>query len=142
MKKNFSPDELNSNTLFEELSERCKGLIYSSETDAPVTVIKVASSGRPVSDVLVESYVSNDATVAVEQQDSELFFAKATRKADWHDQARIDRAETFQELQKLLENNLRSLAVYKFGQVRVDLFVAGLDDVGNVIGIRTAAVET
>jgi hypothetical protein len=142
MEKYFLENEPSGNTLYQTLVQRCKGLIYSSETDAPVEAFTAPADGRSVKDVVLDLCSLDDEPDKIEEQRSSNFFDSAARKAEWHDESRAKRAETFQELQKLLENGLRSVGVYKIGKTDRQIFVAGLDDNGNVVGIRTRSVET
>ena len=51
-------------------------------------------------------------------------------------------AKRFLELQKLLEENLRELKVFRIGRIQLDIFVVGIDKSGSLIGVSTKAVET
>ena len=51
-------------------------------------------------------------------------------------------AKKFLDLQKLLEENLCELKVYKTGTVRLNIFAVGRDQDGRLMGVPAWAVET
>ena len=53
-----------------------------------------------------------------------------------------ENAKKFGELYALLDERLRDLTLFRFGTIRIDIIVAGIDSEGNAAGIRTFAVET
>jgi len=70
------------------------------------------------------------------------FFARLTRTEDWHTPIQKRTAKKFRLLKNLLRANLRDVCVLRFGKIRIDIFVTGLDENGDLAGIRTRAVET
>ena len=124
-----------------EIESLSEGLVFISETDAPVT----AFGARGIGDASAESIahaaaISNDATPEV--RPASLFFERVSAMKEWYGDKETERAKTFAELYDLLNEGLRDLRTYRFGQVRVDIIVAGNDGEGNAAGIRTFAVET
>ena len=63
-------------------------------------------------------------------------------KQDWYGAEEKHNAERFARLQNLLEENLRDLKVFKIGRIEIDVYVVGLDQNNELIGIKTKAVET
>ena len=59
-----------------------------------------------------------------------------------HDQRHENIQKKFLELQKLLEENLRDLKVYKIGRICLAIYVVGIDRDGTLSGVKTEAVET
>jgi hypothetical protein len=70
------------------------------------------------------------------------FFGRLTAIKDWYGDRELERAKKFLELQKLLEEDLRELKVYKVGNIQVDIFAAGIDKEGYLMGVTAKAVET
>jgi len=134
-KNNFSEETVG------KIERACASLIYVSETDAPIT----AFAGAPAADVTAETILS-ETNLPAESPVAEIaageFFAKLTKIEEWHDAERRAMAKKFLELQTLLEENLRDLKVFKIGRIRLDIYVVGIDQNGNLLGIKTQAVET
>jgi hypothetical protein len=78
----------------------------------------------------------------VEEIELRTFFEKLTRDRDWHNGAQQRLTKRFAELEKLLTENLDDCKVFRFGTIRIDIFVVGRDGEGNLAGVRTVAVET
>jgi hypothetical protein len=137
----FEKNKKSSGELSEKIATLCEGLVYISETDAPFTPFR----GGRVSEVNGETIVSQAELAAdapVEEIGSSAFFARLTRIERWHTQAQRAMQKKFLELQTLLEENLRDLKVFKVGRIRVDIYAVGLDADGDLLGVKTQAVET
>ncbi len=136
----FHKEHENSKHLFHEIEGACKGLIYLSETDAPV---KAFACMKPVPDrenFLQQLGVAEDQSV--EESSFADLFARLTSIREWYGDAETERAKKFLELQKLLEENLSDLKVFRVGSIRLEIFVMGVDKQGCLMGVRTTAVET
>ena len=137
----FQDENKNDGSLAGEIADGCKGLIYLSETDAPM----LSLAGKQADTVTAETILQQTgrgADTPVEEVDLATFFARLTAINDWYDDARKASAKRFLDLQKLLEENLRELKVFKVGRIQLDIFVVGLDKDGCLVGVTTKAVET
>ena len=123
----FHENDKDESKLFHEIERACAGLIYVSETDAPVSAFTGTVTARDQ---------------PIEERDFAEFFSRLTANRDWHGAAENAKAKKFLTLQKLLEENLRDLRVLRFGERRIDIFIVGTDNDGRLMGVRTKAVET
>jgi hypothetical protein len=120
------------------IGNACKGLVYVSETDAPIEPFFVQNpAGEPAAEVL-KNLIPGECAEA----DFEEFFARLTKDQDWHTLMHRRTVKKFRTLRNLLRSNLTDLCVYRFGRVRIDILAVGRDANGNLAGIRTRAVET
>jgi hypothetical protein len=78
----------------------------------------------------------------VEEVSFDVFFGRLTAVNDWYGVKEKAMAEKFLGLQKLLEENLRQLKVFKIGKISVDYFAVGIDKNECLVGVTTKAVET
>jgi len=125
--------------LLAEIEKSTVGLIYISETDADIEPY----FGGHVQTVEVSHFTSNEHRKGKhETLDPQDFFERLTKEKDWFGPREKDRAGRFASLEKLLEENLRDLTVFKIGHIRIDIYVVGIDADGNLAGIKTRAVET
>jgi hypothetical protein len=124
--------------LLAEIKKSTDGLTYMSETDAPVEPF---SSGR-ADTVDIVKFIENDGAVKREKLSAKKFFDRLTTVSDWFGPEQTETARRFLELEKLLEENLSELTVFKIGRIQIDIYVVGLDADKNLIGIKTKAVET
>lgn len=124
------------------IEKACEGLVYTSETDAPVTAFMAAVFiGKPGAEGFLEQ-IDDEPGDLVQEIDFIKFFERLTAVNDWHGERERLRAKQFLDLQKLIEDNLSDLKVYKVGDVRIQIYAVGIDNEGRLMGIRTSAVET
>lgn len=127
--------------LLKALESASGELIYISETDSPFLTF----AGRKVNEVSSAEIVSqtNDLKgCEIEQRSFDEFFDRLTNTRDWFGPEEIKRARRFENLRAIMENNLTDLKVYRFGRIRIRIYVVGLDADNNLLGIKTEAVET
>ena len=123
------------------LAEAVKGLIYISETDAPIEPFFCPGAkkdpGRSIGEMIGRGPGEEADTVGIDR-----FFERLTKDQSWHDSEHSREAERFRQLKRLLEDNLTDLQVARFGKTRIDIYVVGFDKDGDLAGIKTKAVET
>ncbi|MEJ7623453.1 MAG: nuclease A inhibitor family protein [Pyrinomonadaceae bacterium] len=141
MKTFFHQNESDGDDLSAQIQSACDGLVYVSETDAPVTSFRPSETSAEESLAILAELGRADSE-PVETIDFNRFFGKLTSVKDWFDAAHKERAHRFLKLQRLLEAHLSDLTVLRAGEVRLDIVVIGTDKNGRLMGIRTAAVET
>ncbi len=78
----------------------------------------------------------------VKTKDFNKFFANATKEQDWHDEDEKADVQQYQQLVKLLQENLEAIAVYVAGDVEMDIFVTGRTKTREWIALKTMAVGT
>ncbi|MFN0278788.1 MAG: nuclease A inhibitor family protein [Pyrinomonadaceae bacterium] len=137
----FQKNNKNNDQLFYEIEKVCNGLIYISETDAPVRAFAGQEVDLITSDFILQQ-TGKAGDVPVEERNFDEFFARLTANRDWHGREETERAKKFAELQKLLKENLRKLKVFTIGERRLEIFAVGISKDGCLMGIRTEAVET
>lgn len=126
--------------LAELIAEACSGLTYMSETDAAVEPF----FGGPCGEVTAEAIAraAGEQGEKFEAGSAKEFFAKAGAERPWFTDAQIKNARGFARLGKLLSRNTEQIGLFRFGRIRIRIYVAGVDDTGELVGIRTEAVET
>ncbi len=137
----FQNDKKVSGELFHRIEHACEGLIYISETDAPVLAFAASPVEAVTADVILQQ-AGLPSDSPVEERDFGEYFGRLTAIRDWYGEAETTRARKFLELQKLLEEFLRELKVFRVGAIRLDIFAVGIDKDGRLMGVTTKAVET
>jgi len=123
------------------ISRACEGLVYMSETDAPVTAVDLGAADSIDGEIILQR-AGLKAGTEINEVEVKTFFARLTAIKEWQTDSQTARAKKFLALGKVLEKSLRSLKVYRFGKVQIDILIVGLDDEGRILGVRTNAVET
>jgi len=126
--------------LLDEISQASAGLLFPSESDAPVQPFVWQG---PFSIAALRRAGGYSADMPIAALDVDEFFGPATRAYDWHGPAEQERTQGFRALAELLKARLRDIAAYKVGESgTLDVFVVGQAEDGAWAGVRTQVVET
>lgn len=131
---------LSGKELSDAIAEACYGLIYVSETDAPIEPISIPKHESMKLSEAIRDLL--DAKQDLTEEPAARFLDGLTTDREWHGQREKAKVKRYSKLRKLLEEHLTDMALFRAGRVRLEIVVAGLDPEGNVAGIRTRAVET
>ena len=125
----------------EQIKRACKGLYFTSETDAEILPF-FGSQAQAATSKEILSQTKSTSDTPVEERDFREFFARLTEIQDWFGDEEKATAQRFADLKDLLERNFRDLKVFKIGKTQLDVYVVGLNAENNLLGIKTKAVET
>jgi hypothetical protein len=138
--KSFSAEDL-----VKSLSKLVEGLVYISETDANFEVYFGEKSQTVCYERLLPVKKDNDLMmkkVAVEEKSMDEFFERLIKVQDWYGEHEKQQVQKFKELKNFLTEKLRDLKVFRIGRIRIEIYVVGLDQENNIVGVRTESVET
>ncbi len=141
MQSFFHDDGKNDARVFDAISSACEGLVYLSETDAPVLAFRRPPANKATAEILMRQ-IGKGYEGPVEEREFNDFFAKLTDIREWYGETETEWAKKFLVLQTLLEENLRDLKVFRIGSVRLEIYAVGISAEGCLMGISTFAVET
>lgn len=124
------------------LKAASKGLLYRSETDAPLEAFEwPGEEGKPQKARVLE-LAGAAATTPVKVRGLDAFFADATQEQDWHDDEEKAEVERFNQLVQTLKETLEDSKVFLLGRgAEKDAYVVGRTDSGWA-GLKTRVVET
>ena len=127
------------------LSQAAAGLTFISETDAPLTPFFWPDAQALVSSPVASQDVARGAKLPseahIEQQSLDEFFEPAVAEEDWQNEDERAGARKFQALVATLKQNLRDSAVFRVGEVALDVYIVGRAE-GGLAGLQTKVVET
>lgn len=130
-------------TLSDRLARATDGLVYQSETDAPVEPFTPTGfDGADITPETLLRVLGRDPATPVEAVPFDEFFADLTAEQDWYGDEERATTRRYRRLVRLLRHALSDLAVYKVGERTVDIYVLGRTKSGEVAGVATKAVET
>ena len=139
--KNFDKNDSDGADRLDALARACEGLKFISEIDADIVPFVGTEVKRVAADE-VRQMAGRGPDAVIEERDVEEFFARLTAAKPWHGVEHREKIKRFLVLKRQLEESLVSLSVFRVGQVRLDIYIAGLDRDGRLAGVRTEAVET
>jgi alpha/beta superfamily hydrolase len=125
------------------LADASKGLSFPSEADYPIEPFLIQEAAddtiTPAAVLKAMKHAPNapSRTMTVDE-----FFATAAEEQDWQNAAERQTARRFQELVKVLRQNLNDLQVIKVGKVEQDVYVVGRTSSGALAGIKTKVVQS
>jgi hypothetical protein len=126
-----------------ELEEASHGLLFMSESDYPLVPLLWEGEGKEaLTAEKLLSLTGKPADTPVEIEDIDEFFHIATREQDWHGEREREEVKRYQELVKLLKDNLSDIQVYRLGKVEIEVFIVGRTDKGDLMGLSTKVIET
>ena len=128
--------------LVKVLQDLTNDLLWISETDAPFEVFNWESQSAKLTDQELLERTHHPMDTAIETVSFDEFFAATTQDQDWFGMEEKAVAAKYRLLVDLLRQHLSDLKVYRVGEVRIDLYVVGQMQTGEVIGLATQAVET
>lgn len=126
--------------LKDRIEKACEGLVYVSETDAPIELFFDSSMNEPSANELLQRLGKQEES-ASESVNVEDFFARLTLAKEWHTKEQARNVLKFKKLQRLLEKELENMRVIRIGKIRVEIYVIGKSTDG-IVGIKTFSVET
>ncbi|MDY3556058.1 nuclease A inhibitor family protein [Gemmata sp. JC717] len=118
--------------VLKELRSAAKGLLFPSETDAPLEAFAWPGGDGPPDEAAVRANAKVDAEVPVER----LTLAELTRTIP--DEGR----GPFLPLFAVLAHHLSGAAVFKVGETEIDVYIVGRTTDGRYAGVKTKVVET
>jgi len=127
--------------LIDELREATRGLLFMSESDYPLEVVRWESVAEPAPDFL-RGLTGHADSEPVETQSAEEFFRAAASEAEWKGEEELAAARKFQTLLRLLEENLSGVRAFRVGTINMPVYVVGRSPSGAWLGVSTRVVET
>lgn len=129
--------------LLSALEKAASGLLFMSETDAPLTPLD--ASTRPfatLDDQAVRELAGHPAGDPVEVISVDELFRNAVLDQPWHTPKEREDARRFRELVALIKARLPDARVYRVGRISIDVLILGTGPGGSAIGLQTRVVET
>jgi hypothetical protein len=123
----------------ERLDQLSEGLLFMSETDAPLTYYELSPEKSqqwpPSTGGQFLQLIGEDPVTHVEELAPEKFFRDLRSGNEDHE-------DQVAALQKAMTGELRNLEGFRVGEIQINIFVLGTDDSGRVVGLQTLSVET
>lgn len=122
-----------TNPVLTELQAAAKGLLFPSETDAPLEAFAWPATGTgPPDEAALRAAAKVDKKIAIER----VTLPELARTIP--SESRGDFAPLF----AVLAHHLSGTAVFKVGSVNMDVYIVGRTADGQFAGVKTKVVET
>ena len=70
------------------------------------------------------------------------FLAPAIATEDWYEADELEQVRRYQELSHAIESTLTQVQVFRLGEIDVDIYIVGKTPNGDIVGLKTRAIET
>lgn len=128
------------NDAIEAISEASEGLLYMSESDYPFEIVAFGEAQDGVESKLKS--LSNHPEAEPEIETLDYFFRNQVKEYEGDNAERKQMIQGFRQLQKVLNEHLSDIKVYRIGSVQIDAFIIGRLKTGGYAGLRTKLIET
>ena len=126
--------------LTSELAPLVEGLLYTSESDFPLTPVSWASATLDLE--RVRGLAGIDANAEAEARDFDQLFDRLAVPQEWMDETQKADAARYAVVRSWMTTNLTGLRILRYGTIRIELLIVGQDSCGGIVGLRTVAIET
>lgn len=127
--------------LLEHLQTAIAGLRWISESDSPFQVVHWPAQPSPLTPEQLVVLLDRDPETPVETMSLACFFEWVTQEQDWHNPEERITVQQYRDLKALLQQ-LQDVQVYRVGSITLDIYILGRSLAGDLIGVKTQAVET
>jgi Nuclease A inhibitor-like protein len=124
------------------LKKASKGLLYTSETDAPFEVFTWKNGTGALSTAKLLTLAEQDPASPVEVTTVDEFFAPLIAEKDWHGREEKAIVQKFKALRRAVDANLKDPNVYRVGTIEIAIYLVGQAHDGDWAGLKTTSVET
>ena len=120
------------------LKKATRDLLYPSESDEPFRVFHWKGSHGPLTSEELLKITKQDPDTPVEEISLDDFFSELTEEQGLDEED----ARKFQNLRKVIEEQLTDVRVFRVGEVKIDVYIVGKTKDGDWAGDKTSSVET
>jgi len=137
-------DHFASEEIVKNLEKASEGLLFMSESDYPFTGQLFKGQGsNGISDQKMRELTDAPEDTKIETVDLDCFFEHVANEQEWHSPEQKEEVAKYQNLIKLLKENLKDVKVYRIGEVEIKAFIIGTTKDGkDIAGLSTIQIET
>ncbi|GAB3291716.1 nuclease A inhibitor family protein [Hymenobacter tenuis] len=136
-----TPTKAGNDATLEQLQHLTKGLVFMSESDAPLEPVSFDAPAGGITDAALAKLAGAPADAKVEKQELTYFLRNHT--ADNGVLGNPEQANRFKGLQMYLKQELNNVQVYRLGSgPQVPVLVLGEAEGGKLAGFKTVLTET
>jgi hypothetical protein len=140
---NFEPETNSNGNFIDILQQASEGLLYMSESEYPFEVfLWDDSKHKDITPEFVLQKIGLSLDTPVEVIKLESFFEVAIAEQDWHSLEDKITVKKYQNLVRVLKDNLVDIKVLRFGTINIDVYIIGKTPDEYLAGLSTKVVET
>ncbi len=130
--------------LLEKLKQASNNLLFPSESEYPFDVfLWTFTADKPeINPELIIKTLKKPSETSIEIIDIDPFFEVATTEQDWHGQEEKEIVKKYQNLVKVIKENLTEIKVARIGKIEIDIYILGKTASNDIAGLSTKVIET
>jgi hypothetical protein len=122
------------------LKQATRDLLWSSESDYPFEIVTWDRDVEMTPTALFGKLADPDA--AIETLSLADLFVPVLIVEDWYEDAELAQVKRYTDLVRTIEAHLADVKVFRVGEVEIAIYIVGKTPDGDIIGLKTHAVET
>jgi hypothetical protein len=115
------------------------GLLVMSESDEPLTPFRWPG---PLTEAALLAHLGLPPDTPIETRSLDGFLGPMAQQQDWFDDGQRVAAVRFAQLRDSIAALLHDVVVYRLGRIQITVVIAGLDKLGDTVGLQTTQIET
>ncbi len=125
--------------IIDRLKQATADLVWTSESDYPFEVITWSKGTELTPSALFKDLTTDKSIETIALKD---FFAPALETENWYGAEELASVDRYQKLVSTIEANLSEVQVFRVGEVEIEVYIVGKTAAGDLVGLKTQAVET
>jgi Nuclease A inhibitor-like protein len=143
--KSNETNNSNNELILNALKEASKDLLFMSESEHPFEEFIWQAEDKEQKEITAELILqktNHSPNTPLQFTDIDSFFAIATTEQDWHSSEDKETVKKYQNLVKIIKNNLTDVKVARTGEVEIDVYIIGKTPNQDFAGLSTKVIET
>ncbi len=126
--------------IIDRLRQATASLLWASEYDYPFEIVTwERGTDLTTTALFPDSIVRN---LAIETTTLADLFAPALTIEAWYEAAELATVDRYQHLFQSIEAHLTDVRVFRIGECEITIYIVGKTPTGDLVGLKTQAVET
>ena len=126
--------------IIDRLKQATADLLWASESDYPCEVRTEEQGVELTPTALFQVLVAPN--MAIEIISLADFFAPVLTTEDWYGAEELATVDRYANLVQTIESNLTEVQVFRLGEIEISVYIIGKTPDGDLIGLKTQAIET
>lgn len=136
----ISPSPVTTAAIIDRLTQATTDLLWQSESDFPFEVVTWAPGIEMTPAALFANL--DDAELTSESIDLTDLFAPVITIEDWYEATELAQVDRYKALLQIIESDLSAVQIFRIGTVEITIYIIGKTPAGDIIGLKTQAIET
>ena len=126
--------------IIDRLRQATVDLLWSSESDYPFEIVTWQPGVEMTPTALFNNREQPDR--AIETIMLADLFAPVLTVEGWYEAAELKQVDRYTELSRTIDSDLAEVRVFRIGAVEIEIYIVGKTPTGDVVGLKTQAIET